>query len=128
MSALIVSKSPRNAVDTIAALRALLETKQIQVFAVIDHSGGARNAGLALADEFVVLFGNPGVGTLVMQDRPESGYDLPLRMLVWDDGGTTRVGYRDPAEFVDRYGLDASRATVKRLSSLMRSLADELGS
>lgn len=43
------------------------------------------------------MFGNPQAGTPLMQADPTVGIELPLKILVWDDGGTTRLGYHDPA-------------------------------
>src|SRR6185437_6591153 len=81
---------------TVAALQAALERRAVRVFAVIDHSAGAASVGLTLADEVVVIFGNPAVGTAIMQADPRAGIELPLRMLIWDDGGTTQIAYEDP--------------------------------
>ena len=125
---MVISTSPDNVSATVDHLRQLLETRKIQVFAVIDHGGGARHAGLEFHDEMVVVFGDPAVGTALMQDRALVGYDLPLRMLVWDDAGTTKVAFRDPDALVEEYDLTTSEPTVERLGRLLRSLAAELAS
>ena len=125
---MVISTSPGNVSATVDHLRQLLETRKIQVLAVIDHGGGARHAGLELHDEMVVVFGDPAVGTALMQDRALVGYDLPLRMLVWDDAGTTKVAFRDPDALVEEYDLTTSEPTVERLGRLLRSLAAELAS
>ena len=123
-----VSTSPGNVSDTVDRLRQLLDARQIEVFAVIDHGGGARDANLELHDEMVVLFGRPSVGTARMPDRPLVGDDRPLRMLIWDDAGVTKVAYREPDALIEEFDLTTSKPTVARLGGLLRSLATELAS
>jgi uncharacterized protein (DUF302 family) len=110
--------------QTVDTLRAELARRDVTVFAVYDHAANAREAGLSLADEVVIVFGSPAVGTALIQENPDVGYELPLRILVRDDGGVTRVAYRDPAALVDDYGLSGSRATVAKLSSLLGALTE----
>lgn len=75
------------------------------MFAVIDHSGEAKAAGLELRDTKVVIFGSPAAGTPVMQAAPLAALDLPLKVLVWADGDQTRIDYTSPAEVAARYGF-----------------------
>jgi uncharacterized protein (DUF302 family) len=107
---------------TIALFRNLLDSKGIAVFGVYDHAANARDAGLALDDEVVIVFGSPEVGTALMQDNPDVGYELPLRILVRDDHGVTRVVYHDPAALIESYGLTSSQPQVHRMSDLLRDM------
>ena len=104
----IVTKlSPRSVADTVARLTGLLGSKGLKQFAVIDQSAEAGAAGLSLRETVLVVFGNPAAGTLVMQAAPLSALDLPLKVLVWDDGGQAKVTYVSPAALGARYGLTA---------------------
>ena len=51
----------------------------------IDHAAGAREAGLELADEDLLIFGHPRTGTPLMIASPSIAIDLPLKVLVWED-------------------------------------------
>jgi uncharacterized protein (DUF302 family) len=102
--------SPRSVEETVARLVGILEAKGVKLFAVIDHSGEAAAAALELCDTKVVIFGSPAAGTPVMQAAPLVALDLPLKVLVWDDGGETKVTYAPPAELAARYGLDDALA------------------
>ena len=94
--------------DTVARLLALLESKGMTVFAVIDQQAAARQVGLDLRATTLVLFGNPAGGTPVMEAAPLSALDLPLKVLVWDGGDQgCQVSYTDPAVLGARYGLPA---------------------
>ena len=108
--------------NTVQLLQDLLTSRGIASFGTVDHGSNARTVGLELADEVVIVFGSPAVGTALMQDNPDVGYDLPLRILVRDDHGVTRVGYRDPLTFIETYGLTSSRPAVEKLSELLRDL------
>ena len=104
---LVTKASPFPVADTVARLSALITDKGIKLFGVVDHSGEARARGLELRDTKVVMFGNPEAGTPVMQAAPHAALDLPLKVLVWDDGGQTKLTYTDPAALAVRYGVPA---------------------
>ena len=102
---LVTKTSPRSVADTVARFTEVLEAKGVKLFAVIDHSGEAEKAGLELRDTKVVIFGAPKAGTPVMEAVPVAALDLPLKVLVWDDGGQTKLTYTAPAALAARYGL-----------------------
>jgi uncharacterized protein (DUF302 family) len=82
----------------------------MKVFAVIDQSDLAREAGLRLRETTLVIFGNPAAGTPVMDAAPLAALDLPLKILIWADGSRTSVTYYSPAAIAARYGLNAELA------------------
>src|ERR1035438_7896470 len=96
--------------STVSVLTGLIEAKGMKLFAVIDQSAEARQAGLALRETTLVIFGSPAAGTPVMQASPLSALDLPLKVLVWDDGGQTKVSYDAPAALAARHHLSAELA------------------
>lgn len=104
---LVTKASPFPVADTVARLSALVADKGITLFGVIDHSGEAHARGLELRDTKVVMFGNPEAGTPVMQAAPQAALELPLKVLVWDDGGQTKLTYTDPAALAARYDVPA---------------------
>lgn len=92
----VVTKQAAGSVAAaVERLTDLLEQRKITVFAVIDQAEAARKVGLELRDTVLVLFGNPVAGTPVMDAAPLAALDLPLKVLIWDDGGQTTVTYRD---------------------------------
>jgi uncharacterized protein (DUF302 family) len=102
----VVTKlSPRSVADTTTRMAGILSAKGVKLFTVIDQAAEARQAGLQLRDTTLVIFGNPAAGTPVMAASPMSALDLPLKVLVWDDGGQTKVSYYAPAELAARHGL-----------------------
>ena len=102
----VVTKlSPRTVADTTTRMTGILATKGVKLFTVIDQSAEARQVGLELRGTTLVIFGNPQAGTPVMAAAPMAALDLPLKVLVWDDGRQTKVSYYAPAEIAARHGL-----------------------
>jgi len=102
---LVTKLGPLSVEDTVARFSDVLSAKGVKLFAVIDHSGEAEKAGLELRDTKVVIFGAPKARTPVMQAVPAAALDLPLKVLVWDDEGQTKLTYIAPAALAARYGL-----------------------
>ena len=102
----VVTKlSPRSVADTTTRMTDILAAKGVKLFTVIDQSAEARQVGLQLRDTTLVIVGNPQAGTPVMAASPMAALDLPLKVLVWDDGGQTKVSYYAPAELAARHRL-----------------------
>jgi uncharacterized protein (DUF302 family) len=99
--------SPRSVAATVSRLTEILSAKGMHVFAVIDQSEQAREAGLHLRETVLVIFGNPAAGTPVMDAVPLTALDLPLKILIWADGSQTNITYYGPAAIAARYGLSA---------------------
>jgi ribose 5-phosphate isomerase A len=91
--------------EAVARLRELLDARGVKLFDVIDHSGEAEAAGLALRDTKVAIFGAPQAGTPVMEAVPQAALDLPLKVLIWRDGDQTKLTYAPPSALAARYGL-----------------------
>jgi uncharacterized protein (DUF302 family) len=94
--------------DTVTRFTDLLGAKGVRVFAVINQAAAAREVGLELRDTTLVIFGSPAAGTPVMDAAPLAALDLPLKILVWDDDGQTKVTYYGPAGLAARHHLGAS--------------------
>ena len=102
--------SPRSVGDTVARLTDLLAAKGVKLFDTIDQRAAAREVGLDLRETVLMIFGNPAAGTAVMMAAPLSALDLPLKVLIWDDEGQTKVTYYAPAALAARHHLDPDLA------------------
>ena len=101
----IVTIESRHSVDeTVHKLKQILDAKGVKLFALIDHSGAAAEAGIQMPPAKVLIFGNPKAGTPLMIASPTIAIDLPLKLLVWEDsGGQVRISYNDPAYLQERH-------------------------
>lgn len=122
---LVVATSPSDVASTVVRVEAALRARGVTLFAVVDHAAGAREVGLELADEVLLVFGNPAVGTGLMQTDPIVGIELPLRLLIWDEQGTTRIAFADPAELAGRYRLPGRLPVLAQLRTLLDHLVTE---
>ena len=120
-----VSESELGFAEVMRRLLEAIERRKLTVFARIDHAGAARQAGLELADEELVIFGNPSAGTPLMQGDPRSGIELPLRILVWRAGTVAQIGYLDPRELARRYDVDQHQATLEAMAKLLGDIVAE---
>jgi uncharacterized protein (DUF302 family) len=103
----IVNKPSNHSVEeTIAKLKDILEAKGVKLFALVDHSGEAEKAGMAMRPTKLLIFGNPKAGTPLMQASPSSALDLPLKLLVWEDADRkVWISFNSPAYLRQRHDL-----------------------
>lgn len=94
--------------ETVDRLKKILASKGATLFAVIDHSGEAEKAGMPMPATKLLIFGNPKAGTPLMLAAPSSAIDLPLKILVAEDGsGRVSVSWNDPPYLQNRHGFPA---------------------
>ena len=122
---MLVTPSTSGYAETMRRLIAAITSRGLTVFARVDHAAAAREAGMELAAEELVVFGNPRAGTPLMQSDPRIGVELPLRLLVWEDGVGAQLGYNDPRELAGPYNVERHRATLDAMSELLAALAIE---
>jgi uncharacterized protein (DUF302 family) len=99
-----------------------IETEGWHLFARIDHAKEARQKGLELRPTELILFGNPEIGTKLMQDQQISAIDLPMKALVWqDEQGQTRMACNDIKWIKERHGLTDDE-TIDKIAGVVESV------
>ncbi len=121
--AYVTKASPTAVSDTVTRLTEMIAARGMRLFAVIDQAAEARRIGLELRDTVLVLFGSPASGTPVMASSPLAALDLPLKVVVWADGDSTKVSYLAPAALAAHHQLSPELAAP--LSGI-DALTDEL--
>jgi uncharacterized protein (DUF302 family) len=92
--------------QTVEKLTAILRAKGVKLFALIDHSGEAESVGLNMPPTKLLIFGNPLAGTPLMQASPTAALDLPLKILIREDGdGKVWISYNTTAYLEQRHHL-----------------------
>lgn len=123
----ITKTSPHSVEKTVAQLTAAIEGAGAKVFAVVDHAAGAKKVDAKLAPATLVIFGNPKIGTPVMQANIRAGLDLPLRVLVFEEDGKTKIGYLDPAKLKQRYEISGADEVFAKITGALNKLTDAAG-
>ena len=103
----------------------LQNNPNIRMVGEVLHSDAAAAAGLSLANNRLVVFGNPNLGTPFMQERRSVGIDLPQKILVWQPitNGPVYVGY-NPVSYLDsRHEGVAAAPTADRVAGALLNLA-----
>ena len=103
----IIDNLSRHSVEeTVERLRGILQSKGVTLFAIVDHSGEAEKVGMTMRPTKLLLFGSPKAGTPLMQAAPSVAIDLPLKILVWEDGqGKVWISFNSPAYLQQRHGI-----------------------
>ncbi|WP_238750094.1 DUF302 domain-containing protein [Neolewinella maritima] len=110
-----------------ALTSALRANANISIVAEIDHQANAQAINEQLDSTRVVLFGNPRLGTPLMQINPQAGLDLPQKMLVYRPGDDeVIVAYNTPTYLANRHGV-GSAATLQTIEDALRNLAGTTG-
>ena len=108
--------------ETLDRLTAALKDKGITPIARVDHAAAAKAAGLELKPTEVLLFGNPRLGTPLMQTSRHIAIDLPLKVLVWeDDAGKVWIGYTTPDTLKARYKIDGMDEVLKTMAGVLEA-------
>ena len=66
--------------ETVDRLENILQSKEITLFALVDHSGEAAKVGMKMPPTKLLIFGNPKGGTPLMLAAPSIALDLPLKI------------------------------------------------
>ncbi len=112
--------------ETADRLERLVKEKGLTLFNRIDHAKGASSIGMELRPTELLIFGNPQGGTPLMKCRQSVGIDLPLKMLVWEDGGgTTRVSYNEMEYLKERHGITGCDEALRKINGALERLAHD---
>ena len=127
---LITVFSHHSAAKTVSKLIDIVKSKEMTVFAVIDHSSNAKEIGLSLRPSVLIIFGNPRAGTPLMMDSPTFAIDLPVKVLVWEDvNGKVWLTYNDPTWLTSRHQVsEASMTIINAIEAGMKIVTAEAAS
>lgn len=120
---LVTKMSPHSVSDTMDKLVAAVEGAGATVFARVDHAKGAMSIEAELAPNQVLIFGNPKLGTPIMQQNPAAGLDLPIRVVVFQDAdGKTNVAYYNPSRISEDHGIAGDFKSLTMMSGAVDKL------
>ena len=115
-------ESPLAFEETVAALQKTLNSKGINIFATIEHHKAAEAVGESMQPATVLIVGNPKVGTALMQENPRFAIELPLKILIYEDGKKVNIRYEKIAAMGEKYHIKQNFATAEKIDSAMQQL------
>ena len=117
-------KSSHSVSTTIDKLEAGLANKGMTIFKRVSHSGGAKKVGLKLRDTELLIFGNPKIGTLLMQCQQSAALDLPMKALAYKDkNGQVWLAYNDPQYIADRHHINNCKKVVNKMTKALANFS-----
>ena len=123
---LVVKPSQHSVGKTLDRLTKILKKKGITVFARVDHKAGGKKVGKKLRDTQVLIFGNPKLGTPLMQSARSIGIDLPMKALAWEDAdGKVWIAYNDPAYLALRHNIRDKHKLFRKMSGALKKLTSK---
>ena len=91
---------------TVERLVLAFEQAGMTIFAQIDQQAAAKEVGLEMRPMTLLVFGNPKIGTQLMQAYPTLAIDLPLKALAWEDtNGRVWVSANSPEYLRQRHAM-----------------------
>ena len=113
-------KSAHSVTTTIDKLETALLNGGMTVFKRISHSDGAAKAGFKLRETELLIFGNPKIGTLLMQCQQTTAIDLPMKALAYkDESGQVWLAYNDPQHIADRHHTKNCEQVISKMTKAL---------
>jgi len=120
---LVTIESKHSVKESLDRLTAALDQRGIKPVARVDHAAGAKAVGMELPPTEILIFGNPKLGTPLMQANPEVGIDLPMKVLAWQDkAGKVWVAYTAPDALKARYDIADRDEVFKAMAAALQAL------
>ena len=106
--------------QTADRLEAILQKKGMTIFNRVKHSESAQTVGVKLRDTELIVFGNPKIGSALMQCQQSVAIDLPQKALIWeDDAGTVQITYNAPSYLLQRHNIKGCEAVLGKVSKAL---------
>jgi len=117
-------KSANDVTTTINKLEAALNKKGMTIFKRVSHSESAKKVGLKIRDTELLIFGNPKIGTLLMQCNQSAALDLPLKALAYKDkNGQVWLAYNDPDYIAARHHITHCNKVTEKMSKALANFS-----
>jgi uncharacterized protein (DUF302 family) len=124
-SGIISIKSSHDVKITADRLENILRAKGMVVFIRVNHTEGAQKVGKTLRPTEVIIFGNPKIGTPLMQCSQSVAIDLPQKALIWEDKmGQVWLSYNDPKYLAKRHGIKECVEVLKKIENALSNFTN----
>lgn len=108
--------------ETLDKIEIFLNQNNVKIFSRISHSQAAKELGLSMNDEEVLIFGSPKVGTPLMLEDPNIGIELPLKILAYQKDHQTVLAYYQLDYLLQQYQIETSKNIVAKLNEFLETV------
>ena len=121
---LIIKQSPYDVETTYTKLKTLLANNpNLKILLELDHSKNAASVGKVLQPTKIIMFGNPNLGTPLMQASPTVSIDLPQKIIVYTENGTqTKIAYNNPQYLKSRHNIEGEDAVLEKITNALDAI------
>ncbi len=121
---IITKESKKSFEETYNKLIEVINTNpNLKIIAELDHQANAASVGLELKPSRIVMFGNPKLGTPLMQNAQTTGLDLPQKIMVWQDQhNVVRISYNDPQYLKHRHEINENQEVLNKISNALNKI------
>ena len=116
-------KSDFGVEETANRFERILNEKGMTIFERVRHSDGAANVGIELRETELFIFGNPKVGSPLMQCQHSVAIDLPQKALIWEDGDAQAwISYNDPRYLEQRHEISGCEEVISKIEKALSGI------
>lgn len=109
--------------ETATRMEAVLKQKGMTVFGRVNHSDAAHDVDIELRDTVLLMFGNPKVGSLLMQCQQSVAIDLPLKVLIWqDEQDMVWISYNRSSYLKNRHQIEGCEEVLSNMEKGLDSI------
>lgn len=108
--------------NVILLISKYLTENNIKIFAVFNHGKEASQTDMSLPETQVIVFGDPKVGTFLMQENNAIALELPLKVAIWKQDTQTTLGYKVPSLLIDEFTITEHKVILEKMDNFMSNL------
>lgn len=122
-------KSMHSGEETMKRLQQIVESKNMKIFGIVKHSDAAQENNISLRFTQLLIFGNPKIGSPLMECEQKIGIDLPQKALIWEDEkGITWISYNDPHYLVQRHKIQGCEKLISKIENALKTIIQSAAS
>jgi len=124
---LIIKESPYDVEATYSKLKTIITNNpNLKILLELDHGKNAASVGLELRPTKIIMFGNPNLGTPLMQASATVSIDLPQKIVVYAEGSTTKIAYNNPLYLKERHTIEGKDEILNKIAGALNTITDKV--
>ena len=117
-------KSANDFETTYSKLKTVLENNpMIGIVAELDHQKNAARVDLTLDKTRMILFGNPRLGTPLMNSNIAMSLDLPQKFIISEQAGEVHILFNDPMYLKERHLIEGKDEIFEKINGALHKIA-----